>query len=188
MLQKGNTRVGRRIIPLFALLLVAAQPSPVVRLQIPAGPDAACMAEWNGEALDLDQLSARTRAWPGDRAHVHIDGSVEVPYKCVGAVIYKLQAAGFSNIGFPAEPSPDRIIVTADRRCTPSVNGRAVTLPVLRSRARSWQHTRPDLHFKPGKSVTYRCATRILDIFREAGIGKTAIVGSESLDMSERSK
>ena len=37
---------------------------------------------------------------------VHIRGDVQVPYQCIGGVIYTMQFAGFQKIGFISEPAP----------------------------------------------------------------------------------
>lgn len=70
--------------------------------------DGACSAIFDGRRLPSDQ-----RGYPdfkgvrSDGGLVHIIGTTAVPYKCVGGVIYMLQAAGFRTIHFDAAP-PDR--------------------------------------------------------------------------------
>jgi biopolymer transport protein ExbD len=43
---------------------------------------------------------------PDDIPEVHIRGDVNTPYRCIGAVIYTMQSAGFVKVGFISEPPP----------------------------------------------------------------------------------
>lgn len=41
---------------------------------------------------------------PDDIPEVHIRGDVNTPYKCIGAVVYTMQNAGFVKVGFISQP------------------------------------------------------------------------------------
>jgi biopolymer transport protein ExbD len=41
----------------------------------------------------------------------HIRGDINTPYKCIGGVIYTMQRAGFSRVGFISEPPPGTAVV-----------------------------------------------------------------------------
>ena len=41
----------------------------------------------------------------------HIRGDVSTPYKCIGGVVYTMQRAGFSRVGFISEPPPGGAVV-----------------------------------------------------------------------------
>ena len=73
------------------------------------GPAEACSLEVEGRKLATEQLLeiARVEAKPGRRARIDLD-TPETPWQCVGGVIYTLQKAGFRDVGFNAEPLPQR--------------------------------------------------------------------------------
>lgn len=52
----------------------------------------------------VDRLGDRITA--DDIPEVHIRGDVNTPYRCIGAVIYTMQNAGFIKVGFISEPEP----------------------------------------------------------------------------------
>lgn len=52
----------------------------------------------------VDRLG--TNITPDDIPEVHIRGDVNTPYRCIGAVIYTMQSAGFVKVGFISEPEP----------------------------------------------------------------------------------
>jgi biopolymer transport protein ExbD len=49
---------------------------------------------------------ARGEAKSGRGAQVDFDAAA--PYRCIGGVVYTLQLAGFSRVGFISEPLPQR--------------------------------------------------------------------------------
>ena len=89
-----------------ALLAVSLAAAPAGALHVRLGIDNAgnCTATWNDEQVDFDALLSRARAAPDKKAQIHIDGDMTVPYRCVGGAIYMLQLAGFTKVGFIAEP------------------------------------------------------------------------------------
>jgi biopolymer transport protein ExbD len=52
----------------------------------------------------VDRLGDQITA--DDIPEVHIRGDVNTPYRCIGAVIYTMQNAGFIKVGFISEPEP----------------------------------------------------------------------------------
>ena len=55
---------------------------------------------------DIDRLKAAGPIDPDKIPEVHIRGDVDVPYKCIGAAIYTMQASGFIKVGFISQPPP----------------------------------------------------------------------------------
>jgi biopolymer transport protein ExbD len=55
---------------------------------------------------DIERLKAAGPINPDDIPEVHIRGDVNTPYKCIGAAIYQMQAAGFIKVGFISQPPP----------------------------------------------------------------------------------
>ena len=55
---------------------------------------------------DIDRLRAAGPIDPDKIPEVHIRGDVDVPYKCIGAAIYTMQASGFIKVGFISQPPP----------------------------------------------------------------------------------
>ncbi|HEX7692867.1 MAG TPA: biopolymer transporter ExbD [Sphingomonas sp.] len=54
---------------------------------------------------DLDRLGTGPID-PDKIPEVHIRGDVDVPYRCIGAAIYTMQASGFIKVGFISQPPP----------------------------------------------------------------------------------
>lgn len=55
---------------------------------------------------DIERLKAEGPIDPDKIPEVHIRGDVNVPYKCIGAAIYTMQASGFVKVGFISQPPP----------------------------------------------------------------------------------
>ncbi len=55
---------------------------------------------------DLRRLKAAGPIDPDSIPEVHIRGDVDVPYRCIGAAIYTMQASGFIKVGFISQPPP----------------------------------------------------------------------------------
>ncbi len=56
---------------------------------------------------DIDRLKASGEINDPDKLpEVHIRGDVNVPWRCVGAAIYTMQASGFIKVGFISQPPP----------------------------------------------------------------------------------
>ena len=55
---------------------------------------------------DIDRLQAAGPIDPDKIPEVHIRGDVDVPYRCIGAAIYTMQASGFIKVGFISQPPP----------------------------------------------------------------------------------
>ena len=81
-----------------------AAAAPILELHVRGGSDGArCVTEAGGRRIADAALPALARDWRGREARMIFD--VNVPYRCVGGVIYELQRAGV-RIGFAAEPPP----------------------------------------------------------------------------------
>jgi len=61
------------------------------------------VAEIDGQRIESESLATIARPWR--RREAHITSTVETPYRCIGPVIYALQRAGFTRIGFIPEPA-----------------------------------------------------------------------------------
>ena len=68
-----------------------------------AGATAAeCVVEVDGERMSLEQFAASVRRWRG--REVHLRGNAQLPYRCIGPVIYVLQRAPVARIGVISAP------------------------------------------------------------------------------------
>jgi biopolymer transport protein ExbD len=172
---------------LLALLAMASAADPAKELHVRVAQDNSgrCTAIWNGEVLDQDQLSRRAMAWPDKSPTIHIDSDADVPYNCIGGIIYTLQMAYFVKIDFIAEPPPRRVIVWADRQCRLRIDGRRVTLDALRAESTNWAAKEADVHFQSSPKATYQCVAPVLKILKDAGVGKMGFVGNERFEPSE---
>ena len=78
-----------------------------------------CQVYWgtapvtHGELLDravtklkADIARLGSNITPDDLPEAHIRADINTPYRCVGATIYTMQAAGFAKVGFISEPPP----------------------------------------------------------------------------------
>ncbi|CUS46674.1 Biopolymer transport protein ExbD/TolR [hydrothermal vent metagenome] len=93
------------ILTLLAALSVASS-GAALHVRIMVDESGKCVTAWNGAPVDDAELLERARAWPDKKKSVHIDGDTIVPYRCLGGTIYALQMAGFTKLGFIAEPAP----------------------------------------------------------------------------------
>lgn len=95
-----------------------------VLLAVREGEDGNCQVFWNlspvnsadlltrgSERLQevVDRLGAEN-VKPDDIPEVHIRGDVNAPYRCIGAVIYTMQNAGFVKVGFISQPPPGSVV------------------------------------------------------------------------------
>ncbi|HEY8593072.1 MAG TPA: biopolymer transporter ExbD [Sphingomicrobium sp.] len=90
-----------------------------VSLSVRSGPGGACEVYWLLEKVDQKQLLDKAvkkledqiKAVGGtanitedNMPEAHIRGDVNTQYKCIGAAIVTMQAAGFQRVGFISEP------------------------------------------------------------------------------------
>ena len=61
------------------------------------------MSEIDGRRIESETLATIARAWRSREAD--ITSTAATPYRCIGPVIYALQRAGFTRIGFISEPA-----------------------------------------------------------------------------------
>jgi biopolymer transport protein ExbD len=177
------------IVALLAVL--SADPSAgAPHVRILADSSGKCVTIWNGQTVDNEALldRARTVSDEDKKRGIHIDGKVDAPYRCIGGVIYTLQAAGFTKIGFISEPPPRRVVVEVDRRCRLKLDGRRITLDVLRARSSAWGAEGADVHFRASSSATYQCVAPIEKIIADAGVGKIAFIGGSGAPSEGTSK
>lgn len=93
---------------LCGLILVAGCTSPAaeqVRLEVGL-TDGRCTVAVNGRSMPFDPDTADLRRWRG--RHITLVGAPDIPYRCVGGLIFALQRAGVRRIGFLSEPAPAR--------------------------------------------------------------------------------
>ena len=101
---KRPVRAGRALPAICGagLLCSCAAAAPPVRVHVGGdGVAAPCTVEVDGRRVAPESLATLTRPW----REAHITGAIDTPYRCVGAVIYALQRAGFRRIGFISEPA-----------------------------------------------------------------------------------
>lgn len=84
------------------------------------GVDGRCQIFWNQSPMTSQELLKRGsdklqavvdrlgagNITPDDIPEVHIRGDINTPYRCIGAVIYTMQSAGYVKVGFISEPEP----------------------------------------------------------------------------------
>jgi biopolymer transport protein ExbD len=90
-----------------------------VSLSVRSGPGGTCEVYWllkkvtQKELLDMavKKLEAQIKAVGGvanitdeNMPEAHIRGDINAQYKCIGATIVTMQAAGFQRVGFISEP------------------------------------------------------------------------------------
>jgi biopolymer transport protein ExbD len=81
------------------------QPPPALDVMIRGTAETGCHAEVEGRALTPDELEAWARTLARAGREAHLRGSPDLPYRCVGHIVYALQRAGFTRIGFISEPA-----------------------------------------------------------------------------------
>jgi biopolymer transport protein ExbD len=100
---------------MLAALLAAGPPAPsdVRRQSVMLAWDARarlCSARiGSAETGDIETEegeAALLRALPDKGAAIHLQGTDAVPYSCAQAVVDRLRRAGYTRIGFIAEPAP----------------------------------------------------------------------------------
>lgn len=81
------------------------RPLAPLEVGIRSNAETGCRAEIGGRVLTPDELEAFARPLARKDREVHLIGAPDLPYRCVGAIIYALQRAGFTRIGFLSEPA-----------------------------------------------------------------------------------
>ncbi|WP_069338963.1 hypothetical protein [Sphingobium yanoikuyae] len=100
------------VLLLLTLLLACsdAKAEQILRVQLSAGkPEAqSCTARISDQSFDISDPALETTLKPFAERHmnVHLIGVTDVPYRCVGSLIYLMQRIGFPKIGFISEAPP----------------------------------------------------------------------------------
>jgi hypothetical protein len=89
----------------------AQRPAPapaaaVIKVGGAGTEEAPCFVEADGVRMPLDRFTAMAGRWRG--REVHLEGNAEIPYRCVGGVIFALERARAARIGFIAVPPEDQ--------------------------------------------------------------------------------
>jgi hypothetical protein len=63
-----------------------------------------CRFVLDGRAISAAEMPVFVRSWP--RRHALLRGEAGTPYRCVGAIVYELQRAGY-RIGYISEPTAE---------------------------------------------------------------------------------
>lgn len=69
--------------------------------------DGGCLATLDGKTFDVhddDALNAALAPYQPHKVEVHLIGDMNVPYRCIGGLIYALQRWGADKVGFIAKP------------------------------------------------------------------------------------
>ena len=97
-----------------------------VALTVRGGPGGTCEVYWKMARVNSEQLLDMAVAKLEEEIErqggvqnlteetmpeAHIRGDVDTPYKCIGGVVYTMQRAGFSRVGFISEPPPGGAVV-----------------------------------------------------------------------------
>jgi hypothetical protein len=77
-------------------------PLPPIVVQVSGRADS-CAVEAEGRKFTIEELMKIAPSWKGRLVRVAPIG--DAPFKCVGSAVFILQRAGFSDVGFPADPS-----------------------------------------------------------------------------------
>jgi len=64
------------------------------------GTGSACSVQVAGQDVTSDQLLEIARREVAKTRRAQLVGGAEVPYRCIGGVVYTLQTAGFSHVDF----------------------------------------------------------------------------------------
>ena len=102
--------LGSRGLLIAAALLAAGCSHPAGNRPFAATVSRAngvCLVQVDGQTVTSEQLLAIARREVGQRQRAQLLGAGDVPYRCIGQVIYVLQVAGFSAIDFKADPPSD---------------------------------------------------------------------------------
>ena len=67
-----------------------------------------CETIVEGAVIEQDALITRVEKWVRDGRSASVRAGIDVPYRCIGAVIYNLQRAGVTKIGFFSEPEANQ--------------------------------------------------------------------------------
>lgn len=81
---------------------------PMLRLSAVPGVEGNCLATIGGKSFDPQDpkaLEAALAPYADTKSDVRIIGSGNVPYRCIGGVIYTMQRQGYKKVGFIAEPT-----------------------------------------------------------------------------------
>jgi len=73
-------------------------------VRVAVAPDGKCTLRWQGATIDPDPFGKAIAGLEDKKMPIAIIGDTAVPYRCVGFVIYTLQAAGLNNVGFAVAP------------------------------------------------------------------------------------
>lgn len=165
---------------LAALLLAGTQTADPVRVKI-SWNGQTCGTVVDGASLSEDDLDRRGRQWAKEGREVSLHGTDQTPYRCIGAIIYRLQMAGLTRIGFISEPPARQVELFIPRgKCRVVLDREPETLATLRRRAAIWERTQPEIHFQVDPDASYQCVDRVLTILKRANVTRLGFIGNEA--------
>ena len=88
---------------LFGLALAAMQTAQPATVSV-RWDGKHCETIVEGAVVEQDSLIARVEKWVREGRSISVRGGIDTPYRCIGAIIYNLQRAGATKIGFISEP------------------------------------------------------------------------------------
>lgn len=97
------------ILPILVGCSTTQTKRKAVTLLMGSGSDGRCIATVEGKSFDpTDQaaLEAALSSYEDQNVTFRVNGSTDVPYRCIGGAVYTLQRSGHSKIGFISEPEP----------------------------------------------------------------------------------
>lgn len=103
---RRSARAGPLVLLSCAVFVAGCAPkrAMIVQASSPGEAGAPCAVEVEGQRIAMRDFPAFARRWRGREAHVR--GDIDIPYRCIGGIIFELQRAGFQRIGFISEPPP----------------------------------------------------------------------------------
>ena len=179
------------IASLFGLALAGMQTAEPARIML--GWDGkACATLAKGTPLPTESLERAVKDWARRGRPVSIAFAADVPYRCVGGVIFMLQVAGYST---PAqiEPPDYAMILEASvqfgvtpGKCGYVVNDAPVTAEEARALAADWAHYEVQVHFTPDPEAESGCVEAALAILKQANVSKLGLVGNEAVPEAQQ--
>lgn len=99
MLNRSIHEVG------FLLAVIAATPVEAAQMimHVTLGPQGACRVLANDVLVDMDRIDEFARSVSKASDVVTISADASVPYRCVGGLIYSLQAAHVERVDFKTD-------------------------------------------------------------------------------------
>lgn len=172
------------MILVSAALLLAMQTARPVNIEL-GWDGATCSAKADGNTLAIEAFQAATVEWAKRGRPPRIVGGGDIPYRCIGGIVFATQASGYRAAGPVDAQSIFTLNLTAmvrfevTRRCAYTVNGVVVEPGALPALAAEWAANRAEIHFSPDPKASYRCVDEALTVLKIARVERLGFIGNE---------